>query len=50
MLKKHGIWPDQLNDVILKFVPKMINKSRKFPAWMTKDAKKQRKNKIRMEV
>src|SRR6267154_2572726 len=43
-----NIFCDVLNEVILKFVPRKINKSRKFPVWMTKDAKKQRKNKVRM--
>src|SRR6267154_2524046 len=46
--KMWNIFCDILNEVILKFVPKKINKSRKFPVWMTKDAKKQRKNKVRM--
>src|SRR6267154_208483 len=43
-----NIFCDILNEVILKFVPKKLNKSRKVPVWMTKDAKKQRKNKVRM--
>src|SRR6267154_2934084 len=43
-----NIFCNILNEVILKFIPKMINKSRKFPVWMTKDAKKQRKNKVPM--
>src|SRR6267154_4323650 len=46
--KMWNIFCDTLNEVILTFVPKKINKSRKFPVWMTKDAKKQRKNKVRM--
>src|SRR6267154_294175 len=46
--KMWNIFCDIVNEVILKFVPKWINKSRKFPVWMTKEAKKQRKNKVRM--
>jgi len=37
-----------LNEVIVTYVPKMTNRSKKFPVWMTKEAKKQRKNKVRM--
>ena len=42
------IFCNLVNDAILNFVPKMMSKSKKFPVWMTKDAKKQRKNKICM--
>src|SRR6267154_3274211 len=46
--KKWNIFCELLNEVIMKFVPKIINKSKKFPVWMTSDAKKLRKNKICM--
>ena len=44
--RMRNIFCDILNEVILKCVPKKINKSRKFPVRMTKDAKKQRKIKF----
>jgi len=46
--KMWNIFCELLNEVIMKFVPKIINKSKKFPVWMTSDAKKLRKNKICM--
>jgi len=39
---------DVVKEVILIFVPKMTNKSNKFPVWMTNDAKRLRKSKIRL--
>ena len=32
----------------MNFVSKMVRKSKNFPVWMTKEAKKHRKNKVRM--
>ena len=43
-----NLFSDILNEAILNFVPKMSSKVKKFPVWMTKDAKKDRNNKLRM--
>lgn len=37
-----------MNNLVVEFVPQMKNKCKKFPVWMTKDAKKHRKYKSRM--
>jgi len=46
--KMWDIFCEILNEVIVTYIPKMTNKSKKFPVWMTKEARKLRKNKVRM--